>query len=199
MLMGTYERAGVPWSPRDRRPGTSARICCPTTSSASRPALAVGFRAFSRRSASAGIKKVVNGPFTFAPGRQSAGRAGAGASRISGWPAASWPGSARAAASAWRCRTGWSTAIPAPMSGAWTWRATAIGRRSRYTNAKVRENYSRRFSIRFPNEELPAARPLRTTPIYEQLARASTPCSATTAGSSIRSGSRRPARSGAMM
>jgi dimethylglycine dehydrogenase len=39
-----------------------------------------------------------------------------------------------------------------------------------YTNAKVRENYSRRFSIRFPNEELPAARPLRTTPIYERLA-----------------------------
>ena len=28
-----------------------------------------------------------------------------------------------------------------------------------YTNTKVRENYSRRFSIRFPNEELMAARP----------------------------------------
>ena len=41
-----------------------------------------------------------------------------------------------------------------------------------YTNAKVRENYSRRFRIRFPNEELPAARPLRTTPIYERLAAA---------------------------
>ena len=26
-----------------------------------------------------------------------------------------------------------------------------------YTNAKVRENYSRRFRITFPNEELPAA------------------------------------------
>jgi len=38
-----------------------------------------------------------------------------------------------------------------------------------YTNAKVRENYSRRFSIRFPNEELPAGRPLRTTPIYDLL------------------------------
>jgi dimethylglycine dehydrogenase len=38
-----------------------------------------------------------------------------------------------------------------------------------YTNAKVRENYSRRFSIRFPNEELTAARPLRTTPVYEKL------------------------------
>ena len=38
-----------------------------------------------------------------------------------------------------------------------------------YTNVKVRENYSRRFSIRFPNEELPAGRPLRTTPIYDRL------------------------------
>ena len=31
-------------------------------------------------------------------------------------------------------------------------------------------NYSRRFRIRFPNEELPAGRPLRTTPIYDRLA-----------------------------
>ena len=38
-----------------------------------------------------------------------------------------------------------------------------------YTNARVRENYSRRFSIRFPNEELEAARPLLTTPIYDML------------------------------
>src|SRR6202011_1814727 len=38
-----------------------------------------------------------------------------------------------------------------------------------YTNAKVRENYSRRFRIRFPNEELPAARPLGTTNIYDRL------------------------------
>lgn len=36
-----------------------------------------------------------------------------------------------------------------------------------YTNAKVRENYSRRFRIRFPNEELPAARPQQTTPLYD--------------------------------
>ncbi|MEM6988318.1 MAG: glycine cleavage T C-terminal barrel domain-containing protein, partial [Pseudomonadota bacterium] len=41
----------------------------------------------------------------------------------------------------------------------------------RYTNAKVRENYSRRFSIRFPNEELPAARPQQTTPLYDIMVR----------------------------
>ena len=50
-----------------------------------------------------------------------------------------------------------------------------------YTNAKVRENYSRRFRIRFPNEELPAARPLRTTPIYDRLDAEGAPCSATIA------------------
>jgi dimethylglycine dehydrogenase len=38
-----------------------------------------------------------------------------------------------------------------------------------YTNAKVQENYRRRFSIIFPNEELPAGRPLRTTPVYDRL------------------------------
>ena len=38
-----------------------------------------------------------------------------------------------------------------------------------YTNAKVQENYRRRFRITFPNEELPAARPLLTTPIHDRL------------------------------
>ncbi|MGH6719542.1 MAG: GcvT family protein [Alphaproteobacteria bacterium] len=35
-----------------------------------------------------------------------------------------------------------------------------------YTRAKVRETYQRRFSVSYPNEELPAARPFRTTPAY---------------------------------
>jgi len=35
-----------------------------------------------------------------------------------------------------------------------------------YTRDKVRENYQRRFAISYPNEELPAARPLVTTPAY---------------------------------
>jgi len=38
-----------------------------------------------------------------------------------------------------------------------------------YTNAKVRENYSRRFRIRVSQRRAPAARPLRTTPIYDRL------------------------------
>ncbi len=36
-----------------------------------------------------------------------------------------------------------------------------------YTRPKVIENYQKRFSVSYPNEELPAARPFRTTPMYD--------------------------------
>jgi len=36
-----------------------------------------------------------------------------------------------------------------------------------YTVPKVIENYQMRFSVSFPNEERPAARPFRTTPMYD--------------------------------
>ena len=36
-----------------------------------------------------------------------------------------------------------------------------------YTRPKVIENYQKRFSVSYPNEELPAARPLRQTPMYD--------------------------------
>jgi dimethylglycine dehydrogenase len=39
----------------------------------------------------------------------------------------------------------------------------------KYTSLKVPENYSRRFRLAYPNEELPAARPVRRSPIYQQL------------------------------
>ncbi|MEO9780194.1 MAG: FAD-dependent oxidoreductase [Sedimentitalea sp.] len=36
-----------------------------------------------------------------------------------------------------------------------------------YTLPKVTENYQKRFSVAYPNEELPAARPNRTNPMYD--------------------------------
>ena len=36
-----------------------------------------------------------------------------------------------------------------------------------YTRPKVIENYQKRFSVSYPNEELPAARPNLTTPMYD--------------------------------
>jgi dimethylglycine dehydrogenase len=166
MLMGTYERAGVPWS-EVTTPWDFGQDLLPNDLERIAPSLEVGFQHFPALGA-AGIKKVVNGPFTFAPdgnplvgpikglknfwvacgvmaGFSQGGGVGLALSR---WMVDGDPG-----ADIW--------AMDVARYGNWATLA--------YTNAKVRENYSRRFSIRFPNEELPAARPLRTTPIYERL------------------------------
>jgi dimethylglycine dehydrogenase len=42
----------------------------------------------------------------------------------------------------------------------------------RYVREKTLENYRRRFAMICPNEELPDARPLKTTPVYSRLAAA---------------------------
>ena len=156
MLMGTYERAGVPWSPQST-PWDFGQDLLPNDLERIAPSLAVGFEHFPALEA-AGIKKVVNGPFTFAPdgnplvgpikglrnfwvacgvmaGFSQGGGVGLALSR---WMVDGDPG-----ADVW--------GMDVARYGDWTTLA--------YTNAKVRENYSRRFRIRFPNEELAAAPP----------------------------------------
>ena len=166
MLMGTYERAGVPWSPRTT-PWDFGQDLLPNDLDRIAPSLEVGFQHFPRL-ASAGIKKIVNGPFTFAPdGNPLVGpvrglanywvacgvMAGFSQGGGVGLTLANWMVEGDPGADVW--------AMDVARYGDWATLA--------YTNAKVRENYSRRFRIRFPNEELDAARPLRTTPIYERL------------------------------
>ena len=166
MLMGTYERAGVPWSPV-QTPWDFGQNLLPNDLERIAPSLEVGFEHFPTLGES-GIKKVVNGPFTFAPdgnplvgpvkglrnfwvacGVMAGFSQGGGVGlALSQWMVEGDPG-----ADVW--------AMDVSRYGDWATLA--------YTNAKVRENYSRRFRIRFPNEELSAARPLRTTPIYERL------------------------------
>ena len=65
MLMGTYERAGVPWSPV-QTPWDFGQNLLPNDLERIAPSLEVGFEHFPTLG-EAGIRKVVNGPFTFAP------------------------------------------------------------------------------------------------------------------------------------
>src|SRR5262249_17382555 len=65
MLMGTYERAGVPWSP-NTTPWDFGQDLLSNDLERIAPSLEVGFQHFPRI-ATAGIRKIVNGPFTFAP------------------------------------------------------------------------------------------------------------------------------------
>ncbi len=166
MLLGTYERAGVPWSPKTT-PWDFGQDLLPNDLERIAPSVTVAFEHFPRLE-SAGIKKVVNGPFTFAPdGNPLVGpikglknywvacgvMAGFSQGGGVGLSLANWMVEGDPGADIW--------AMDVARYGDWANRP--------YTNAKVRENYSRRFRIRFPNEELEAARPLRTTPIYEKL------------------------------
>jgi dimethylglycine dehydrogenase len=169
MLLGTYERAGVPWSPV-MTPWDFQQSLLPNDLERIAPSLEVGFEHFPVLG-EVGIRKVVNGPFTFAPdGNPLIGpvrgltnfwvacgvMAGFSQGGGVGLALAQWMVEGDPGADVW--------AMDVARYGDWVTLA--------YTNAKVRENYSRRFRIRFPNEELPAARPLRTTPVYERLAAA---------------------------
>ena len=118
----------APASPgrRRKRHGRSAMNCCNPTLTASRPRWKSA-SAISRASKRPASSRSSTAPSPF---RRTATRSSdlCRASLISGSPAPSWPGSRKAAASGWRCRSGWSTAIRARTSGAWMLPATANGR-----------------------------------------------------------------------
>ncbi len=126
ILLGTYEKACKPWSPVNT-PWDFGHELLPPDLDRIAPSLEVGFRHFPGIE-KAGIKQIINGPFTFAPDGNPLVGPVQGLTNFWVRLRASWPASARAAASAWRCPTGWSMAIPASTSGAWTSPASANGR-----------------------------------------------------------------------
>ena len=166
MLLGSYERAGVPWSP-ETTPWDFGPELLPEDLDRITPNLETGFKHFPALR-NAGIKRVVNGPFTFTPdGNPLVGpvrglnnfwcacgvMAGFSQGGGVGLALANWITNGDPGFDVW--------GMDAARFGGWATKA--------YTNAKVRENYARRFRIRFPNEELPAARPLRTVPVHDRL------------------------------
>jgi dimethylglycine dehydrogenase len=166
MLMGTYEKAGKPWSEFSTPWDFDTELLEPDIDRIA-PSLEVGFRHFPPFQ-SVGIKKIINGPFTFAPdGNPLIGpirglknywvavgvMAGFSQGGGVGLALANWITRGDPGFDVW--------AMDIARYGDWATMA--------YANAKVRENYSRRFQIRYPNEELPAARPLKTTSIYHRL------------------------------
>jgi dimethylglycine dehydrogenase len=166
ILLGTYEQDNRPWAPKET-PWDFVFQLLPHDLDRISPELERGFAHFPAVGR-AGIKKFVNGPFTFSPdgnplvgpikgmkGMWSACAVMAGLSQGGGvgLSLANWIVHGDPGADIW--------AMDVARYGDYATLA--------YTNSKVRENYSRRFRITFPNEELPAARPLLTTPIYDRL------------------------------
>ena len=113
----------------------------------------------------AGVKRIISGPFTFAPdGNPLVGPVPglrnywAACAVMAGF---SQGGGVGLALAEWMIEGEPSRdifAMDVARFGDWCTRP--------YTRAKVRENYQRRFAVSYPNEELPAGRGLVTTPAY---------------------------------
>lgn len=116
--------------------------------------------------ARAGVKRVINGPFTFAPDGNPLVGPVPGLRNY--WSACgvmagfSQGGGVGLSLAQWMTHGETETNVFA-MDVARYGRWISPG----YTRPKVVENYRNRFKVRYPNEELPAARPLRTTPMFD--------------------------------
>ena len=168
ILLGTYEKACKPWSPVTTPWDFGHELLQPDIDRLA-PSLEVGFRHFPPYER-AGIKQVINGPFTFAPDGNPLVGPVQGLTNY--WSACAVMAGFSQGGGVGLVLANWMTTgdpghdvfgMDVARFGDWA--------SLRYTNAKVRENYSRRFSIRFPNEELPAARPHLTTPLYDLMLR----------------------------
>jgi len=169
MLLGTYEQACVPWSPKQTPWEFGSQLLKPDLDRLT-PELSVAFKHYPAMGTT-GIRRVVNGPFTFSPD----GNPLVGPIRgLRGfWVACGVMAGLSQGGGVGLALATWMTAGDHGDSGMDIW-AMDVARYGdyatlAYTNAKVQENYRRRFRITFPNEELPDARPLLTTPINDRL------------------------------
>ena len=87
------------------------------------------------------------------------------------WPASASSGSSSPAAPGATPPSGSSTASRATTCGSSTCGGSAPTRpRSRTSSPRARDVYEREYAIHYPEEELPAGRPLKTDPLYDRLA-----------------------------
>ena len=115
---------------------------------------------------SAGVKSVIHGPFTFAPDGNPL--VGPVPGMRNYWSACAVMAGFSQGGGVGLTLAQWMVegeperdvfAMDCARFGAWITPG--------YTVPKVIENYQRRFSVSYPNEELPAARGLRRTPMYD--------------------------------
>ena len=166
LLVGTYEKAGRPWSVDTTPTDFGMRLLTPDlerfadrieVAQQRMPALAT-----------AGIARVVNGPFTFAPDGNPLIGPVPGIRNY--WVACAVMAGFCQAGGVGLCLAQWIIDGEPEMDVY----AMDVGRfgsfaTKDYTYLKSQENYQRRFMLTYPNEELPAARNWRTTPSYDAL------------------------------
>ena len=190
LLLGTYEQACVPWSVRETPWSFADELLTPDLERLA-PSLELGFEHFPIY-ADAGIRTVVNGPFTFAPDGNPV--IGPVRGQPGHWVACGVMAGLSQGGGVGLSMANWMTTGD-PGFDIWGMDVARFGdwTTPSYTRTKVMENYRRRFQISFPNEELPAGRPLHTSPLTDASA-TPTPCGAPPTASRPLCGFRSPAK-----
>ncbi|MCE8508952.1 FAD-dependent oxidoreductase [Ruegeria pomeroyi] len=164
LCIGFYEQPCKPWAV-DGTPWTFGHELLPDDFDKIEESIEFAYKRFPVL-ASAGVKSVIHGPFTFAPDGNPLVGPVPGTRNY--WSACgvmagfSQGGGVGLTLAQWMIEGEPErdvTALDVARFGSWI----SPG----YTRPKVIENYQKRFSVSYPNEELPAARPNRTTPMYD--------------------------------
>lgn len=166
LLLGTYELGCQPWAVDGTPPDFGYELLQPDLERiADRLEIA-----FERMPALArvGIKKEVNGPFTFGPDGNPLIGPVPGLRNY--WVAVGVMAGFCQGGGVGLCLAEWMV-DGEPQIDVWGMDIARFGQFATrdYGRVKSAENYSRRFMITYPNEELPAARPQKTTSLYDAL------------------------------
>jgi len=164
LCIGFYEQPCKPWAV-DGTPWDFGHELLPDNLDKIEASIDFAYRRFPVLERS-GVKSVIHGPFTFAPDGNPL--VGPVPELRNYWSACgvmagfSQGGGVGLMLAQWmvegECERD-VTAMDVGRYGGWI--------NAGYTRPKVIENYQRRFSVAYPNEELPAARPHRVTPMYD--------------------------------
>ena len=166
LLIGTYEANGVPWA-LNGTPLDFGHELLQSDLDRIAQRLEVAFERIPAL-ATAGIKNIINGPFTFAPDGNALVGPIPGIRNFyvaCGVMAGFCQGAGIALSLAEWIIDG------EPSIDVYAMDVARFGdfATRHYTVEKVKENFGRRFMITFPNEELMAMRPWKITPLYDRL------------------------------
>ena len=164
LCIGFYEQRARPWAV-DGTPWTFGHELLPDDFNKIEESVDFAYRRFPVL-ATAGVKSVIHGPFTFAPDGNPLVGPVPGVRNY--WSACgvmagfSQGGGVGLTLAQWMVEgTPERDVMAMDVARFGDWISPG------YTLPKVVENYQKRFSVSYPNEELAAARPLRTTPMYD--------------------------------
>jgi len=165
MLLGTYEQKSTPWKVEGTPMDFGHELLEPKLDNI-QDRLAIGFERMPALER-AGIKNIVNGPFTFGP--DGSPLIGPVPGLKNYWVAVGVMAGFCQGGGVGKCIAEWII-DGEPSLDVWAMDVARFGNYAspQYGTIKSSENYERRFIMTFPNETLPKGRKQKTTALYDR-------------------------------